>query len=476
MSATSSTHAAALVELRRIVGPAGVVDDAQAAETHLVDHRKLYRGRAALIVRPASTDEVARVVRICHDARIGIVPQGGNTGYCGGATPDASGTQVLVSLARMRAVREVDVLNQTLTVEAGVILADVQRAAEEHGLLFPLSLGAEGSCLIGGNLSTNAGGTAVLHYGNTRDLVLGLEVVLPDGRIWNGLRKLRKDNAGYDLKHLFIGAEGTLGIITAAVLKLFPRPRARATVWLAVASPDAAGRLLARVRAACGDAVTSFEYIPRLALELVLEHIPGTRDPLARRCEHYALLELASAASDESLRTPLEHTLEQALDAGEILDAALAQSEEHRHAFWRLRETIPEAQTRAGGSLKHDVSVPVSAVATLLAEGSEAARTIAPGVRVCAYGHVGDGNLHFNFQAPPGETLHSFVDRHGAAISHALYERVARLGGSVCAEHGVGQLKRELLARYADPAGLATMRALKAALDPDCLMNPGKVL
>jgi FAD/FMN-containing dehydrogenase len=476
MSATDSAHDGALAELRRIVGAAGVVQDAQAAETYLVDHRRLYRGRVALIVRPASTDEVARVVRVCHDARIGIVPQGGNTGYCGGATPDASGTQVLVSLARMRAVREVDALNHTLTVEAGVILADVQRAAEQHDLFFPLSLGAEGSCLIGGNLSTNAGGTAVLHYGNTRDLVLGLEVVLPDGRIWNGLRKLRKNNAGYDLKHVFIGAEGTLGIITAAVLKLFPRPQARATAWLAVASPEAASQLLARMRAACGDAVTSFEYVPRFALDLVLEHIPGTRDPLQRRCEHHALIELASAAPDDPLEARLERTLEHALDAGEIVDAAVAQSEDQRRAFWRLRETIPEAQTRAGGSLKHDVSVPVSAVPALLAEGSAAARAIAPGVRVCAYGHVGDGNLHFNFQAPAGEMLQSFVDRHGEALSGALYERVASLGGSVCAEHGVGQLKRELLWRYGDPVGLAIMRALKAALDPDRLMNPGKVL
>jgi FAD/FMN-containing dehydrogenase len=476
MSATASARDAVLAGLRAIVGPAGVVDDAQAAASYLVDHRHLYRGRAALILRPASTDEVARVVRACHAARIAIVPQGGNTGYCGGATPDASGTQVVVSLERMRTVREVDTLNNTLTVEAGVILADVQRVAEEHGLLFPLSLGAEGSCRIGGNLSTNAGGIAVLHYGNTRDLVLGLEVVLPDGRVWNGLRKLRKNNAGYDLKHVFIGAEGTLGIITAAVLKLFQRPRARGTAWLAVASPGAAISLLARVRAACGDAITSFEYIPRFALELVLEHIPGTRDPLARDCEHHALIELASTAADDALEARLERVLEQALDAGEILDAAVAQSEEQRRAFWRLRETIPEAQTRAGGSLKHDVSVPVSGVPILLAEGSAAARAIAPAVRVCAYGHVGDGNLHFNFQPPPGETLQTFADRHGEQLSSALYERVARLGGSMCAEHGVGQLKRELLVRYGDPVGLDMMRALKAALDPAGLMNPGKVL
>jgi FAD/FMN-containing dehydrogenase len=476
MTPNPSQIAAALDEIRRIVGPAGSIDDAAQAERFLVDHRRLYRGRAALIVRPASTDQVARVVRACRAAHIGIVPQGGNTGYCGGATPDASGTQLLLSLERMRGVREVDALNHTLTVEAGVVLADVQRIADEHGLYFPLSLGAEGSCLIGGNLATNAGGVAVLRYGNARDLVLGLEVVLPDGAVWGGLRKLRKDNAGYDLKHLFMGAEGTLGIITAAVLKLFPRPRSRATAWLALPAADAAGRVLGRLRATCGDTVTSFEYVPRLALELVCAHIQGARDPLDAVHAHYALVEVASAAADDSVSTGLERALAQALDDGDVLDAAVAQNEDQRRAFWRLRETIPEAQTRAGGSLKHDVSVPVSAVAGLLEDGSIAARAIAPDVRICAYGHVGDGNLHFNFQAPAGQSLDAFVDAHGAAISAALYELVARYGGSVCAEHGVGQLKRESFLRHADPVAVSVMRALKHALDPEGLMNPGKVL
>ena len=476
MSATPVQTTAALTEIRRIVGPAGIVDDADQAERFLADHRRLYRGRAALIVRPASTDEVARVVATCRSARIGIVPQGGNTGYCGGAVPDASGTQILVSLERMRAMREVDALNHTLTVEAGVVLADVQRIADEHGLYFPLSLGAEGSCHIGGNLSTNAGGVAVLRYGNARDLVLGLEVVLPDGRIWNGLKKLRKDNTGYDLKHLFMGAEGTLGIITAAVLKLFPRPRSRATAWLALPHAEAASRVLARLRALCGDTVTSFEYVPRFALELVCAHIAGARDPLGVPHDHYALVELSSAMDQDARATLLERALEQSLESGEILDAAVAQSEDQRRAFWQLRETIPEAQTRAGGSLKHDVSVPVSAVSELLERGSAAARAIAPGVRICAYGHVGDGNLHFNFQPPADQSLPAFVDAHGTAISDALYELVARLGGSVCAEHGVGQLKREIFARHEDPVAVSVMRALKAALDPDGLMNPGKVL
>ncbi len=476
MSANPTQSAAALDEIRRILGPAGVVDDAAQAERFLVDHRRLYRGRAALIVRPASADEVARVVRACRTARIGIVPQGGNTGYCGGATPDASGTQVLVSLERMRAVREVDAINHTLTVEAGVVLADVQRIADEHGLYFPLSLGSEGSCRIGGNLSTNAGGVTVLRYGNTRDLVLGLEVVLPDGAVWNGLRKLRKDNAGYDLKHLFMGAEGTLGIITAAVLKLFPRPRSRATAWLALPTPAAAGRVLGRLRATCGDSVTSFEYVPRFALELVCAHLPNARDPLDAPHAHYALVEAASAAAGEAVSAALEHALAQSLEEGDVLDAAVAQNEEQRRALWRLRENIPEAQTRAGGSLKHDVSVPISAVARLLEEGSAAARALAPDVRICAYGHVGDGNLHFNFQPPAGQSLESFRDAHGAAISAALYELVDRHGGSVCAEHGVGQLKREVFVRHADPVALSVMRALKHALDPEGLMNPGKVL
>jgi FAD/FMN-containing dehydrogenase len=469
-------HSAALAEIRRIVGQSGIVDDPMLAETMLVDHRRLYRGRAALVVRPASTAEVAAVVRVCHEARIGVVPQGGNTGYCGGATPDDSGTQILVSLARMRAVREVDAGNHTLTVEAGVILADVQRVAAEHGLLFPLSLGAEGSCQIGGNLATNAGGVAVLRFGNARELVLGLEVVLPDGRIWNGLSKLRKDNTGYDLKQLFIGAEGTLGIITAAVLKLHARPRSRATAWLAVADPASAVRLLARTRSLCGDVVTSFEYVPRFALDLVLAHVPGTRAPLDGPHGHFVLLELASAAGDDALRGALESVLEESLGAGETVDAAIAQSEDQRRAFWRLRETIPEAQTRAGGSLKHDVSVPVSAIPDLLEEGAAAARAIAPDVRVCAYGHVGDGNLHFNFQAPEGRTLAELTALHGEAISEKLYGIVARLGGSACAEHGVGRLKREILQRYEDPVALELMRALKRTLDPLGLMNPGKLL
>jgi FAD/FMN-containing dehydrogenase len=413
---------------------------------------------------------------VCRAARIGVVPQGGNTGYCGGATPDASGSQILLSLERMRAVRELDSLNHTLTVEAGVVLADVQRIADEHGLYFPLSLGAEGSCHIGGNLSTNAGGVAVLRYGNARDLVLGLEVVLPDGSVWSGLKKLRKNNMGYDLKHLFMGAEGTLGIVTAAVLKLFPRPRSRTTAWAALPDAESASRVLARLRARCGDTVTSFEYVPRFALELVFAHIPGARDPLGAPHSHYALIELASATSEDAQTTILEQALEQALEHGEIADAAVAHSEDQRRAFWRLRETIPEAQTRAGGSLKHDVSVPVSAVSELLERGSAVARAIAPGVRICAYGHVGDGNLHFNFQAPADQALPAFVDAHGAAISNALYELVARLGGSVCAEHGVGQLKREIFARNADPVALSVMRTLKSALDPDGLMNPGKVL
>jgi FAD/FMN-containing dehydrogenase len=475
VTTTISPKQQALAAIAELIGDAGIValDD---GERYLVDHRSLYRGRPALIVRPASTAEVADVVKLCNGAGLKVVPQGGNTGYCGGATPDTGGDAVLLSLERLRGVREVDPVGYTMTVEAGVVLAEVQRHAEAADMLFPLSLGSEGSCQIGGNLATNAGGTAVLRFGNARELVLGLEVVLADGTVWNGLRALRKDNAGYDLKQLFLGAEGTLGIITAAVLKLFPKPRARETALVAVADVDAACRLLALARRESADAVTSFEYLPRFALDLVCRHIEGAVDPFTERHRHYALIELSTAASAARLDEQLRSLLEQGLEAGWVIDAAVAQSEAQRGRLWRLRESVPEAQRAEGGSFKHDVSVPPARLAEFLTRGLAAVAAAAPEARACVYGHIGDGNLHFNFLAPPGQALKDFFASHGERVSDAVLGLAAGLGGSVCAEHGVGQLKRPLLTRYLDPVSLRLMRQMKAALDPNDTLNPGKVV
>jgi D-lactate dehydrogenase (cytochrome) len=466
--------AAALERIAAVVGPRGVVAPADAAPL-LRDERGLYRGAAALVVRPGSTAECAAVVRICHDARLGVVPQGGNTGYCGGATPFDGERQVLLSLARLNRIREVDTVGFTLTAEAGVVLARAQEVAREHGLLFPLSMGSEGSAQIGGNLSTNAGGLAVLRYGTMRDLVLGLEVVLPNGDVLEDLRGLRKDNTGYDLKSLFIGAEGTLGVITAAVLKLFPEPRARATAWLAVASLDAACRLLGRARRESGDQVVSAEYVSRRSLELVLRHVDGARDPLGAAAEHYLLLELASADADGDLRAKLERVLAAGLAAGEIADGTIAESEAQRRSLWLLRERVPEAERRDGGSVKHDVSVRIGRIAEFVARAEPKLAALAPH-RLSLYGHIGDGNLHFNLLPPAGQSIDAFRLGSGAALSECVHGLAAELGGSFSAEHGVGILKVRELARYEPPPALALMRALKAALDPLGIMNPGKLL
>ena len=466
---------AALERIAGVVGPAGIVAGDDAAPL-LRDERGLYLGAAALVVRPASVDECAAVVRLCHDARIGVVPQGGNTGYCGGATPfDGARRQILLSLARLNRVREVDALGFTLTAEAGVVLARAQDAARQHGLLFPLSMGSEGSAQIGGNLSTNAGGLAVLRYGTMRELVLGLEVVLPNGEVLSELKGLRKDNTGYDTKALFLGSEGTLGVITAAVLKLFPEPRSRATAWLAVPSVADACGLLGRARRESGDQVVSAEYVSRRSLELVLRHVDGARDPLDAPAEHYLLLELASADADDALRVKLERVLADGLDAGEILDGTLAQSETQRGALWLLRERVPEAERRAGGSVKHDVSVRIGRIAELIARAEPALQRIAPH-RLSIYGHIGDGNLHFNVLPPAGQSIADFRAASAEPLSACVHDVAASLDGSFSAEHGVGILKTPELARYKSPAALTLMRTLKQALDPHGIMNPGKLL
>jgi FAD/FMN-containing dehydrogenase len=465
----------ALRRIREVVGEKGYLDDPGEMAPHLVDARELYHGRACAVLRPASTAEVAGVVAVCAEAGIGVVPQGGNTGYSGGAVPHEHGGEIVLSLSRMNRVRAIDAANYTMTVEAGMVLADVQRTAAEAGRLFPLSLGAEGSCQIGGNLSTNAGGTAVLRYGNARDLVLGIEAVLPSGAVWDGLRGLRKDNTGYDLKHLFLGGEGTLGVITAAVLKLFPIPGHSVTALVALRDAPAALELLSRVRQASGDAVTTFEYLQRPCIDLVLEHIDGAVDPLTAPHAHYALVELSSGGAGEGPRGVFEEVLAGAYEAGLVLDAAIADSQAQAAALWRLRETIPEAQRHAGESIKHDISVPVSSVPALLEEGADLVRRAVPEARIIAFGHMGDGNVHFNLsQARDGDGA-AFAARKGE-VTPAMYDLVSSLGGSFSAEHGVGRYKREELVRYRSEVELELMRAVKRALDPRGIMNPGKVL
>ena len=466
--------ARALERIAAVVGPAGVVVPDDAAGM-LVDERRLYRGAALGVVRPASTAEVAAVIGICREARLAVVPQGGNTGYCGGATPFDSQREILLSLSRLNRIREVDELGFTLTAEAGVVLASAQAAASERGLLFPLSMGSEGSAQIGGALSTNAGGLAVLRYGTARELVLGLEVVLPSGEVLADLGGLRKDNTGYDLKALFLGAEGTLGVITAAVLKLFPEPRARETAWLAVSSVTAACRLLGRARRESGDRIVAAEYVSRPSLELVLRQVEGARDPLAAAHPHYLLLELASADETAALRALAERILAAGLEAGEIVDGALAESGSQRADFWRLRERVPEAERREGGALKHDVAVRIARLADFLERAEPALHAIVPH-RVSVFGHIGDGNLHFNLLPPVGQSLDAMRASAGERLTACVHDVAAALGGSFSAEHGVGALKVRELERYEPPTALALMRTLKRALDPDCIMNPGKVL
>jgi FAD/FMN-containing dehydrogenase len=463
-------------QLRTLVGAQGLLTDKNDVEPYVQDWRGIYVGETAAVVRPANTEEVAAVVRACAASRTPIVPQGGNTGMCMAAVPRVGRNEIVLSLARMNRIREVDALNNTLTAEAGVVLANIQQAAADVDRLFPLSLGAEGSCTIGGNLSTNAGGVNVLRYGNTRELVLGLEVVLPDGRVWNGLRSLRKDNTGYDLKQLFVGAEGTLGIITAAVLKLFPRPSASTTAWAAVKSPEAALKLLALLRQHCGDRINAFELISRACVELVLRHIPGTRDPLTASHEWYVLTELADSQPGEKLRQELEAALQDGLESELVLDATIAESGGQSQALWRIRETIPEAARGEPGMLyRHDIAVAVSAVPDFVRVAGPALQERFPGAKVICFGHLGDGNLHYNAFIP-GRSRSEAAAREAHDVTDLVYDIVQRFGGSFSAEHGVGLAKVSELVRYKSAVEVDLMRSIKRTLDPQDLMNPGKVL
>ena len=452
--------------LRDIVGAAHVLTASQDTRPYFTDWRRQYSGSAECVVRPASTAEVARVVDLCAAHGVAIVPQGGNTGLSGGSVPTGKGREIVLALGRMNRIRELDRLNDTITVEAGCVLANVQRAADEAGRLFALSLAAEGSCQIGGNLSTNAGGVNVLRYGTAREQVLGLEVVLPDGRIWNALRGLRKDNTGYDLKQLFLGAEGTLGIITAAVLRLHPKPSASATAWIALASAAAAMELLAFLHERLGERLSAFELLSRNCVEAVLAFAPGTQDPLARPHPWYVLVEIADSGEEQALRERVEKALMDAAERGALADAALAQSGEQARALWRIRETVPEAQFT---NVKHDVAVPISKTADFIERATERLAARYPDVRIYAFGHVGDGNIHYN--VGPERLV---AER--AAVNRIVYDTVAELGGSISAEHGLGQLKRDEIRAHKSPLELELMRRLKQTLDPQGLMNPGKVL
>ena len=469
----TNTGATTIERLTGIVGAHHVLTSAADVAPYVVDWRGRYHGAARAVVQPANTTEVAAVVRACADTGVAIVPQGGNTGMCGAATPDAGGREVVLSLARMRTIRALDRANATITVDAGVVLADVQRAATADGLLFPLSLASEGSCTIGGNLSTNAGGTAVLRYGNARELVLGVEAVLADGNVWNGLRGLRKDNTGYDVKQLFIGSEGTLGIITAAVLKLFPSPRSRVTAFAAIAGIAQAVELLRTMQRALGDRLTGFELISGFALHLSQKHHAGSPDPLPGH-PWYALLQVDDSA-DVALAGTVETALASAAELIILTDATIAQSQEQAARLWALRENISEAQRREGQNIKHDISLPISAIAQFAGATQTAITSAFPGARVVVFGHLGDGNLHYNVAAPEGCDAREFL-ANTPQVNRIVHDRVVAAGGSISAEHGIGQLKRDELAHYKSPIELALMRRIKAALDPQGLLNPGKVL
>ena len=476
MTATALTDIDALAaRFRALVGDAGCVTDAERIAPHLIDQRDKYHGKASILLRPANTAEVSAVVRLCAEQRLAIVPQGGNTSMVGGSVPHAHGQEIILNTSRLKRIRAIDPVNYTLCAEAGCVLADLQAAAADADRLLPLSLAAEGSCEIGGNLSTNAGGTNVLRYGMARDQVLGLEVVLADGTIWDGLRSLRKDNTGYDLKHLFVGAEGTLGIITAAVLKLASKPRDVKTAWVAIPDTDAALALLIRAREASGDAVTAFELVSRRCVEFVTRNIPAVTDPLGGRHDWHVLIEMSSSAVDSGLDVVMERLFESAIADGLVLDGTIAASDAQAKNLWGLREYISEAQKPEGGSIKHAVSVPVSSVPDFLRRADAITEATIPGARPVTFGHAGDGNIHYNVTQPEGADKAAFLGEW-ERLNDAIHDLVHEMGGSFSAEHGIGQLKRAALKKYRPAIEVDMMRRLKATFDPLGIMNPGKVI
>ncbi|MFP6709837.1 MAG: FAD-binding oxidoreductase [Alphaproteobacteria bacterium] len=471
----NTVPAAVLERLKAAVGPKGYTTDPDEIAPLCQSWRDNWRGWVPMVVRPANTAEVAAVVVICAETGTPMVPQGGNTGLTGGSQPHDTGAEIILSTTRMNRVREIDTVNNTMTVDAGCILASLQDAASDADRLFPLSLAAEGSCQIGGNLSTNAGGTQVLRYGNARNLVLGLEVVLPDGRIWDGLRGLRKDNTGYDLKQLFIGAEGTLGIITAAVLKLFPKPTEIQTALVAVPDPAASLSLLSRATDAVGEQVTAFELIQRRAIDFVLSNVPGVPYPLEQSYPWYVLMEISGQGPPDSLHDTVEGLLGGGLEDGEVLDAVLAANRGQGQALWKIRESIPEAQNHEGQSVKHDVSVPLSRIAEFIERADQALAAAYPGVRCVAFGHIGDGNIHYNPAQPLGERGADFAKEY-SAVNRIVHDLISELNGSISAEHGLGRLRRDEARRYKSDVEMDLMQTLKDALDPTNIMNPGKVV
>lgn len=458
-----------------IVGERHALRDASDLAPHLVENRGLYHGASPLLLKPASVEEVSAILKLASETGTAIVPQTGNTGLVGGQTPREGGSDIIMSLERMNRIREVDPVANILVAEGGAILADVQKAAEAHGRLFPLSLGSEGSCRIGGNLSTNAGGTAVLAYGNMRQLCLGLEVVLPTGEIWNGLRRLKKDNTGYDLRDLFIGAEGTLGIITAAVLKLYPQPLGKQVAFAGLSSVEDALSLFNQASSLCGPALTGFELMPRFGVEITARNIEGVRDPLESRHPWYVLIDISTSDSAETAERMMTTLLEQGFEAGLVEDAVIASSVAQQKALWHMRESMSDAQKPEGGSIKHDVSVPVSQIPEFMHQAEKAVMAAMPGARICAFGHMGDGNIHYNISQPVGADKDAFIARWHEmnGIVHGL---VRAHGGSISAEHGIGQLKRDELALIRSEIEMDLMRRIKRAFDPAGIMNPGKVV
>ena len=463
-----------LQKLKKTLGPKGWIEDKEIIEPYLVEERGLFKGKSSLLLKPQNTEEVSKILKLCNEHNIKVVPQGGRTGLCGGTIPSENGKEIMLSLERMNNIKELNEENFTITVEAGCILNNIQNIADEKNFLFPLSLASEGSCTIGGNISTNAGGINVLRYGMARDLVLGIEVVLANGEIWNNLISLRKDNRGYDLKQLFIGSEGTLGIITSAVLKLFPAPRNIETALFAIPNPDAAIELLGLARSASADLLNAYELVSRVGMEMVIKHIPGAKEPIKEKYKWYILIEFSSS-SKNNLRQQIEDLFELALNKNIVLDGVIAESTQQRKELWTLRDGLNEAQKPEGGSIKHDISVPINNVSKFIYSASKCVEEFIPNSRVVAFGHIGDGNIHFNISQPLKQDKKEFLNKW-TDVNKLVFDIVKNLDGSFSAEHGIGKLKREELQNYNPTIEINLMKSIKSSFDPNNILNPGKVL